>query len=70
MGVGAIVRYHEGKVMATMCSSMKFIIDPTMGEAFAAWKAMVFGRNLGLHNVILEDDALEIVHALRREDPT
>jgi len=56
--------------MATMCSSMKFIIDPTMGEAFAAWKAMVFGRNLGLHNVILEDDALEIVHALRREDPT
>lgn len=70
MGASVIVRDYEGKVMATMCSSMIFIIDPTVAEAFAALKAVAFGRDLGLHNVILEGDVLEIVHALRREDST
>lgn len=70
MGVGVIVRDHEGKVMATMCSPMKYITDPTVVEAFAAWRTVGFGRDLGLRNVITEDDALEIVYALRREDPT
>lgn len=40
MGASVIVRDYEGKVMATMCSSMIFIIDPTVAEAFAALKAV------------------------------
>jgi hypothetical protein len=34
-----------------------------MVEAYAAWKAVVLGRNLSFYNVILEGDAL-VVHAL------
>lgn len=50
---------------------MKYIIDPTVAEAFAAWKAVVFGKDLGLYNyVILDGNALEIVHTPRREDQT
>ena len=68
MGVGFIVRDHEGKVIATMCSSMKFIINPTMVEDYVAWKVVVFCRDLGLKNVILEGDTLNIVHVLHKEE--
>ena len=36
MGVGIIVRDYEKKVLATMCSSRKFIINPIVTEAYAA----------------------------------
>jgi hypothetical protein len=34
--------------MATMSSPLWFIINPTVAEAMAAWKAIVFRRDLGL----------------------
>jgi transcription initiation factor TFIIIB Brf1 subunit/transcription initiation factor TFIIB len=68
MGASFIVRDHEGKVIAIMCSSMKFIIDPTMVEDYVAWKVVVFCRDLGLKNVILKGDALDIVNVLRKEE--
>lgn len=61
MGVGAISRDSEGKVLETLFSPKIYIIDPTMAQAFVAWKALLFGRDLGLRNVILEGDALDIV---------
>jgi hypothetical protein len=36
MGVGITVRDYKGKVIVTMCSSMSFISDPTMAEAYVA----------------------------------
>lgn len=39
-----------------------------MVETYAAWKAVVFYRDLGLLNVIMEGDALEIVHVLCKEE--
>lgn len=48
MGVGMIVRDHEGKVLAPLYSLKQFIIDPTTAEAYAAWKAMKFSKDLGL----------------------
>lgn len=67
MGVGVLVRDCEEKVMATMCSPHAYIIDLTMEEAFEAWKAVLFGIDLGLGNVILESDALEIVNSLMKD---
>jgi hypothetical protein len=67
MGAGFIFRDHEGKVIAIMCSSMKFIIDPTMVEDYVAWKVVVFCKDLGHKNVFLESDALDIVHVLHKK---
>ena len=36
-----------------------FFIDPTLAEAFVAWKAAVLCIDLALCNVILESDALD-----------
>lgn len=32
------------------------------------WKVVEFGRSLGIHNIILEDNAMKVVHAFRKED--
>lgn len=31
-------------------------------------KGLKFGKNLGLRNIILQGDALKIVHAFRKEE--
>jgi hypothetical protein len=35
---------------------------------YLAWKVVFFGRDLGLQNVIMEGDALKIVHVFLIED--
>lgn len=67
MGVRVIATYCEGNVLVTMCTIVPFIIDSTIAEAVAAWKAVEFYRNLGILRLILEDDALEVVHTLWQE---
>jgi hypothetical protein len=38
MGVGVIIRDYEEKVLATMCSIMRYITNSAVAEAFAAWQ--------------------------------
>jgi hypothetical protein len=59
-----IVIDHEGQMLASMCSSKSYIIKPTI----TTWKVVEFGRNLGIHNIILEDNAMEVVHVFRKEN--
>lgn len=54
--------------MTTMSSLVQYITNPTIAEALVIQKAVVFDRDLGLNNFILEGDALEIIHALRKDD--
>ena len=68
MGVSVIVRDHVRQLMATMSSPLLFIINPKVAEVMAARKAVVFGRNLGTKNIILEGDGLEIVHVIQKND--
>jgi hypothetical protein len=67
IGVGMIARDAKGIILASMCTLVPFIIDPTVAEAMAAWKAAVFCRESGFSRVYLESDALEIVQALHWE---
>jgi hypothetical protein len=46
-----------------MCSTKPHISDP----AVTAWIVVEFSRELGFQNIIMEGDALEIVHALQKE---
>jgi ribonuclease HI len=68
MGVGVIVRDGEGEVVAALHASQMHLLDPTSMEAYAVWKAIQLGRDLGLPRVMLEGDALTIVHALQTAD--
>lgn len=50
-----------------MYSSRMFIIESTVAKAYVVWKIVVLSKELGFHNIILEDDALKIVHVLCNE---
>ena len=67
MGVGVIARDHKGTVLAMFCATKRYVQDPTMAEAVAAWEAMELAQRLDLRRFILEGDALEIVQMLRQE---
>jgi ribonuclease HI len=65
MGVGIIIRTHEGEVMATKCSTKPYITDPQTAEVVAAWTAANLVWQLELKDVILEGDSLPVVQVLR-----
>jgi hypothetical protein len=49
-------------------SALKYYItDPIITESTVAWQAALFYRDLGYQRVELEGDALQVVHALRKE---
>jgi ribonuclease HI len=69
MGVGVIARDSTGQVLASMCTTMPFITDPTVAEAVAAWRAVQFCIEHDFQDIFLEGDALEIVQALHQDTP-
>lgn len=66
IGMRVIASDARGLVVASMCGTIPFIIDPTIAEAVAAWKAIVFYCEQGFQRLILEGDALEIVQVFGR----
>lgn len=70
MGVRVIIRDAEGLVLASLCSIVPFIMDPTIVEAIVAWKAVELCHALGLQRVIMEGDALAVAKGLRQEAPS
>lgn len=66
--MGIVARDSEGKVIAAMCSSQRYISDPSVAEAFGARLCVEFGLFLSLRTVILEGDALEVVEEINRVD--
>jgi ribonuclease HI len=68
MGLGIIVRDHEGAVIAAKCSTHTHVSDPVTAEIIAAWTAARFIVQQGYGNVILEGDALGVVQSLQSED--
>jgi hypothetical protein len=56
MGVGIIVRDHNGHVWASMCTTKPYVTDPTV--------AVELCRELGLQAILLEGNAKEIVSAM------
>jgi hypothetical protein len=66
MGVGVIVKDSANEVLAATSTSRRYLTNPTMAKAHAAWKAMVFDRHLGMLNILLEGDVLEVVQAFQK----
>jgi hypothetical protein len=51
-----------------MCYVQKYLLDPTVAEAFGAQLEDEFGRYMGFPSFTLEGDAKEVVLALGRGD--
>jgi hypothetical protein len=63
MGIGVIVRDHEGEVLETLQAHRLYIIDP----ATTALRALVFVKELGYQQVELEGDTIQIVQTQKNE---
>jgi ribonuclease HI len=68
MGVGVMIRDHRGDVIATQCSTWQYITDPAVAEAMALRTAAAVRQQLGIMEVILEGDSLEVVQAVKKEE--
>jgi hypothetical protein len=62
-----IVRDYEGNELASMCTIKLFVTDPIVCGAWAAWKVIEFCRDLGLQHAMIKEDALKIVHVMRKK---
>ena len=69
VGMGAVVRNHEGRVLAMQCLTRPLISNPTTAKTIAAWQAMELGIHMGVANLELEGDAMEVVRALNAAGP-
>jgi ribonuclease HI len=68
-GCGIIICDYEGQVLAARSITQVSIMDPTMAEAWAALQALLFSKEIGFFDAILEGDALQIVTANSIESP-
>ena len=68
MGVGIVIRNHEGEVVAAKCCTKPHIIDPLVAKIVAAWSTAQFIRQLEIDHVIVEGDSLGVIQSLGGED--
>ena len=68
MGIGIVVRDHEGSVLAAMCSTKDYITDPGNAKALAAWHVVELSMRLGLVRVMLEGNALRVINVFNQEE--
>ncbi|XP_042958157.1 uncharacterized protein LOC122293732 [Carya illinoinensis] len=64
VGIGVAVRDWDGLVTTTLRSPKNSFLDPLLGEALAALRAVQLGLELGLHNVIFEGDSKLVVSGI------
>lgn len=64
---GIVMRDEYGTII-TAWNGRFFTSSPFAAEAEAALQAMTLGIDLGLHNIILEGDALNVINALKGVD--
>ena len=70
IGVGIIGRDHNDHIYLVFTACRRFITDPTSAEAMATWTLADICVKLGFNDAILESDALEVVQALNKEEPS
>ncbi|XP_042980102.1 uncharacterized protein LOC122310285 [Carya illinoinensis] len=64
VGVGAVIRDHEGQVLATLRMQHDLFPDPFLAEAYAALQASIFCKSSGYKGIIMEGDSLQVVKGL------
>ncbi|XP_035546543.1 uncharacterized protein LOC118348606 [Juglans regia] len=65
VGVGVAVRNSSGSIIATLRTKKPLFPDPLLAETFGALKTAQFGMELGLTQVIIEGDSIQVINQLR-----
>ncbi|KAJ0008133.1 hypothetical protein Pint_29753 [Pistacia integerrima] len=68
IGVGIAIRDWQGKFMATMRMKKTMFPDVHLAESFAALQAVILAADIGINQIILERDALQVVNDLLRDE--
>lgn len=63
-----IIRDSQGDIMACLCTSVDFILNPAIAEAYVLRRVMKFCLDLGVQSAIFKGDALSVVQATNNKD--
>ena len=67
-GLGVIARDSGGNVLGALQTVVKEVMEPVVVEAYAAAKALEFGKDMGFQKIILEGDALKVIQQLNQSE--
>lgn len=67
MGIGVIVRYDKGIVEAAMCKRIDAPLGAVEAEAMAYKIGLIFAKDIGIQEVVIEGDSLILHRALSDE---
>jgi ribonuclease HI len=68
MGIGIILRDHEGKVRAAWSISRPGLVDPTAAEASALFHGLNQCKVLGVSKLVVEGDSKVIISAVQNRE--
>ncbi|MDV3201810.1 MAG: reverse transcriptase-like protein, partial [Candidatus Phytoplasma australasiaticum] len=61
---GVVVRNAAGDLMGACTLIWHTVTDPSIAEAWACLRGLIFAEDMGYHHVILESDSLTVVKKL------
>jgi hypothetical protein len=68
VGLGVIIRDHQGRMWASQSRTIRGFLDPITGEIMAALMAVHLCREMGIRNAQFEGDAKVVVEAITSGD--
>lgn len=68
VGVGALVRDHEGQAIAAVSKRLPSYFPPLIAEAMAMRFAVGFAKDFELCSVVFEGDNLEVISSINKND--
>ena len=67
-GMGVVARDHLGSVIGALSEQVQGIVELTYIEVMAADRAIRFAAELGLLDIHLEGDALEVINEINKTE--
>ena len=70
IGVGVIIRDHEGSVVSGMSKCIPLPLGPLEAEAKAMDEATLFSRDVGVRDIIFELESMDAAGRVPHPSPT
>lgn len=65
VGICIVIRDSEGRVVASMSMQRYMLTDSYIAKSQRALQTDIFAREIGLRRIILEGDALQVIHNVK-----
>jgi len=59
--IGFVTRDSKGFILATRSTTQRIVLEPIVVEVVATLHAVIFSKEIGFSDIILEGDALQII---------